>query len=197
MRSLVVVALLFTGIVATWSQTLSDIENQSEVSQLLNAHGALYILETHHLPSLNVLGSAPIGCKIVVLRVLSRAALSQDDKMTVGLELTVQDDRLERIGRLDAKEAQALLSYLELIRAEGRAILKEPTVSAENGWSAEIHYSTKEKVKMAAFVNHSGSLKFAVKVGPRADWLILTKSGVDALAANLQRTIDADQSLGI
>ena len=186
--------LLVAVAVATPAQTLSGIDDQSDVSQILNAHGTLYVLETHPLQSLSVLGPKNIKCTIVVVRVLSGSELSEHDTITVGLELVAEEDRIERKGRLDAREAQALMAYLELIMDKGRSILDRPTVDTDDTWQAEIHYSTKEKVKLAAFIDRGGALKFGLKVGPRADWMILSSTGVRTLSDNLQRTIDSDVS---
>ena len=43
---------------------------------------------------------------------------------------------------------------------------------------------------MAAFINRNEELQFAMKVGSRADWALLTRAAAEKFAANLERAIN-------
>ena len=191
--TLIGMALLVAGAVASPAQDLAELGEQSDISQILNASGTLYVLETHDLPDIVIYGSSrTVECEIVILRFLSGSTLSSNDRISVGLELTLKEDRFERTARLDINEAEALLASFGVMVDQGMEILESPAFDDDaNDWRSEIHYATKEQVKIAAFINNANELQFGLKVGSRADWVILPRRGMDTFADNLARTIHA------
>ena len=177
---------------ATHGQDLAETGEQTDITRILQASGTLYVLETHDLPSVQVYRSGNVvECEIVILRFLSGATLAADDQISVGLRLSIdEDDRYERTASIDIPEAEALLASFQIMSENGQEILASPSVQDEFSWGAEIQYSTKEQVKMAAFINRNGELQFAVKVGTRADWALLTRAAAERFAANLEHAIN-------
>ena len=198
-RSLLIgITLLVGGAVATPAQELAEASGeQTDITRILQASGTLYVLETHDLPSVAVYRSGNvIECEIVILRFLSGAALAADDQISVGLRLTIdEDDRYERTASIDIPEAEALLASFKIMSENGQSILASPSVHDEFSWRAEIHYATKEQVKMAAFINRNKELQFALKVGSRADWAILTRAAIEKFAENLEHAITVGRIL--
>ena len=109
MLRLILVLHLATAAVA-YSQDLAEVEEQTALSQILRASGTLYVLETHDLPSIPVLGPGHIECEIVILRFLAG-----DNTVTVGLEFTREEEYSEQSACLEVHEAQALLAAFEMI----------------------------------------------------------------------------------
>ena len=189
--TLIGVTLLVVGAVATPAQDLTEVSEQSDVSQKLKASGTLYVLETHNLPNIGIYGSSDkIECEIVILRFLEGSTISSNDRITVGLKITLEEDRYERTARIDINEAEALLASFGVMVDQGMKILESPSFDDEYKWHSEIHYATKEQVKIAAFINNSNELQFGLKVGSRADWVIVPRKAMDIFAANLAKTID-------
>lgn len=196
LRSIIGIILLAAGAMATSAQDLAETGEQTEITQVLQASGTLYVLETHDLPDVAVYGSTnKIECEIVVLRFLSGSTLSADDRFSVGLKFTIEEDRYERTARIDIQEVEALLASFKIMSENGQSILASPSVDSELSWNSEIHYSTKEQVKMAAYINRSKELLFGLKVGSRADWKLLTREGIQTLAANLDHAINVGRVL--
>ena len=187
---------MFFGAVTAWSQDLSDVEEQTSLSQVLNAAGTLYVLETHDLPAISIYRSSnDVECEIAIVRVLGSSELSPDDTITIGLELTFEEEYAERSARLDMHEAQALLAAFEIIEGQGKEILASPTVDSKATWSAEIHFATKEQVKVAAFFDRARALRYGLKIGSRADWVLLTDTGVSTLIDNLTRFVQIGHTI--
>ena len=178
--------------VLTSAQDLSQTAEQSDVSQVLKASGTLFIREIHSLADVETVAGASIRCKVVIVRVLEPlAALSKEDTTTVGLQFSLKEEYSERSAYVDIEEAEGLLASLRVILSEGMAILKSPLVDGidQTNRSAEIHYTTKEKISLGAF-DYRGNLRFALKISSLADWALLTPNGTDTLASNLSLVAD-------
>ena len=191
MPRLILVLHLAIAAVA-YSQDLAEVEEQTSLSQILSASGTLYVLETHDLPSIPVLGRGHTECEIVILRFLAG-----DNTVTVGLEFTREEEYSERSARLEVHEAQALLTAFEMIANEGRGLLGSPTIDSTLQWSAEIHYATKEQVKVAAFLTRTNELRYGLKIGSRADWALLTNTGVNTLTDNLTQFVELTSGVDV
>ena len=67
------------------TQDLAEVEEQSDISQLLRTSGTLYVLETHDLPNIVIYRSSrKMVCEIVILRFLAGPRYHQTMKSAAG-----------------------------------------------------------------------------------------------------------------
>ena len=78
-----------------------------------------------------------------------------------------------------------------MILGDAMSILNSPLVERmeQTNRSAEIHYTTKEKISLGAF-DYRGNLRFVLKISAVADWALLTPDGAETLASNLSLVAD-------
>ena len=193
-RVLLAVIFLIYGTVATLAQDLAETAELSELSKAMSSSGTLYVREFHRLPNVATLGgSSSIECEIVLVRIVDpREEFPEDNNVTVGLRLSIEEEYRDQAAYVDVDEAGGLLASLRLISIDGKELLASPLVDGitDTERSTEVQYTTREKTILAAFVNRGGNLRFAMKINSGADWAFLAPAGVDVLESNLARAVE-------
>ncbi len=188
------VMFLIYGTVATLAQNLSETAEQSDLSKAMSSSGTLFVREFHRLPDVATLGSSSsIECEIVLVRIVDTAEdYPDDDAVTVGLRFSIEEEYRDQTAYVDVDEAGGLLASLQLISIDGKELLTSPLVDGitDTERSTEVHYTTREKTTLAAFVDRGGNLRYAMKIDSGADWALLEPEGVDVLESNLARVVE-------
>lgn len=161
-----------------------DRREQSEMSRILKSSGSLLLRESHVLQSIGTNAGHDIGCRVLVVKNLLAGPGS--DAIAVGLVLSQKEEFSENTAYVDPDEIDGLLASLEMIEREGVALLNAALIEETNSIerSSEIHFSTKDGVRIGAFAGRS-HLGYAMKVSHIAEWSILNSGGVEALIDNL------------
>ena len=174
--------LLGTCAVAGAQVIASQDEEQTDVSLAMNAAGTLSITEWYDLGDLQTTGGSLIDCDIVIVKLLGGG---EDGVVSVGLRMEADDGRHSAF--VDRGELEGILAAIATIDATGVQLLTSPLAGDLSGdlrRSGQISYRTKEDVKIGAF-ERRGELKYAIQVGYRSDWYILSESGEEAFRRNL------------
>ncbi len=189
MKRAIAIAMIavLTGLASLRAEELTSVaEQQSGISKALRSAGSLLLRETHKLPTVETANGPEVTCTVMVLRDLLAKGRTKDIT-TVGIGFSIKEEYSERSAFIDMEEASGLLASIQKLSIEGQKILDSPIVGDVLGStrSAEIHYTTKEKVTLAAF-SYDGTLSFALKVSSLADWAILTTAGSARPKRNLE-----------
>ena len=99
----------------------------------------------------------------------------------------MEADDGRRTAFVDREELEGILAAIATIDDTGIQLLTSPMAGDLSGdirRSGQISYRTKEGVMIAAF-ERRGELKYAIQVGNRSDWYILSESGESAFRSNL------------
>lgn len=171
---------------------MAQTAEQSDLSRAMNLSGSLYVRESHQLPNVETYDGY-IECEIVLVRSVDPLEASHNKSVTVGLRLRIEEEYSDRSAYVDVDEAEGLLASLKFLVSDGANLLNSPLVEGITNTvrSSEVHYTTKEKMTLAAFEDRGGDLRFAIKISARADWALLVPAGVGVFESNLSRVIDA------
>ena len=187
-KVLISVVLLFLFSFSLSSDLVDSETNQSDVSMILKKSGSLYLRETHYLSDIESFSDSNIECEVLIVKDLLNSD-KNNNIMAVGIQLSIEEEYSERNAFINIEEGRGILASLDKIINDGLAILETPIVNNDDKISSEIHYATKEDVRIAAFINR-GTLRFGIKITSLADWAIITEEGIKSLKSNLQKAID-------
>ena len=163
---------------------------ESDLSKMLKASGTLYLRSVFDLRGIPTTSGHFIQFDVVVVKVLAGKEALRASGSTVGVVFRIEEEYSDRTASIDIDEVEGLLASLRAISSEGISILTTPIVEGL-GSNAEIHYTTKEDITLAAFES-DGKLRYGLKIGSRADWAILShlSDGITILEQNLSRAIE-------
>ena len=167
---------------AAGAQVLASQDEQTDVSLAMNAAGTLSLTEWYDLGDLQTTSGSLIECDIVIVKLLGGG---DDGATSVGLKMEADDGR--RSAFVDRGEIDGILAAIATIDDTGIGLLIAALagdLSGELRRSSQIGYRTKEGVTIAAF-ERRGELRYAIQIGSRSDWYILSESGEAAFRRNL------------
>ena len=106
--------------------------------------------------------------------------------LAVGLSFTLKEEYSSRFAYLDPDEIDGLIAFLELINADGEALLANSGNISPQATSStrELFYSSKDGAAFAASA-YQGEMYLGARLTSTADWAHIGPASLDRLEMNL------------